>query len=87
MVVIREEIILETSLTRNGKNFKLHPFRGWGYHELVIFTQNFFMASKRLIVLLFLLVILKAYADDTLTLFSPNHNIRLTVSRQANGAT
>ena len=43
------------------------------------------MASKRLIVFLFLLVILKAYADDTLTLFSPNHNIQLTVYRQADG--
>ena len=54
-------------------------------HELVIFTQNFFMASKRLIVFLFLLVVLKTYADDTLTLFSPDHNIRLTVFRQLDG--
>jgi hypothetical protein len=43
------------------------------------------MTSKRLIVFLFLLVILKTYADDTLTLFSPNHNIRLTVNRQSDG--
>ena len=43
------------------------------------------MASKRLIVFLFLLVILKTYADDTLTLFSPNHNIQLTVYRQSDG--
>ena len=43
------------------------------------------MASKRLIVFLFLLVVLKAYADDTLTLFSHNHNIQLTVYRQSDG--
>src|SRR4029078_1829300 len=54
-------------------------------HELVIFTQIFFMTSKRLIVFLFLLVTLRTYADDTLTLFSPTHNIRLTVNRQSDG--
>ena len=43
------------------------------------------MTSKRLIVFLFLLVTLRTYADDTLTLFSPNHNIRLTVNRQSDG--
>ena len=43
------------------------------------------MASKRLIVFLFLLVVLKTHADDTLTLFSPNHNIQLTVYRQSDG--
>jgi hypothetical protein len=43
------------------------------------------MTSKRLIVFLFLLIVLKTYADDTLTLFSPNHNIQLTVYRQSDG--
>jgi hypothetical protein len=43
------------------------------------------MTSKRLTVFLFLLIVLKTYADDTLTLFSPDHNIHLTVYRQSDG--
>jgi len=43
------------------------------------------MISKRLVVFLFLLVVLKSYADDTLSLFSPNHNIQLTKLKLAPG--
>src|SRR5436853_2685974 len=43
------------------------------------------MISKRLIAFLVLLVALRTYADDTLSLSSPNNNIRLTIFHQPDG--
>jgi hypothetical protein len=43
------------------------------------------MTPKRLIVFLFLLIVYRTYADDTLSLSSPNHNIRVTIYHQPDG--